>query len=102
MSSTIGNPRRPFSTLDWAILCLHGLVAAGVGIAAFVGANDPEFGDLQRIVVVMFIGLWIGGIIVFGATARLVANPWARAGVLLAGPFVGILVVFGRAMFGWD
>jgi hypothetical protein len=36
-----------------------------------------------------------------GLVARLITHRWARALVLVAGPFIGILLVFGGSMLGW-
>ena len=102
MVTTNTQSRRPLSRIDRGILALHGLVAAGVGVAGFIGANDPDWGDVQRLVIVMLIGLWAGGIAIMAVLARLVSNPWGRAAVLLAGPFAGIALVFGRSMLGWS
>ena len=79
MRTTAKHARRPLSLLDKAILATHGLVAAVFGISGFVSADDPGFGDLQRLVVIMLTGLWGGGIM---ATADL--NPeLARDGSFL-------------------
>jgi len=101
MNTMTQRPRRSLSRIERAILAIHGLVAAVVGIIGFIGANDPGFGDLQRIVIVMLVGLWAMGIVAIGLAARLIANQWARVAVLLVGPFAGILLVFGRSMLGW-
>jgi hypothetical protein len=101
MSTTTKRPRPKLSTIDRAILAVHGLVAGVVGVVAFVGANDPDWGGLQRLVIVMVIGLWAAGIVAVGLVARLITHRWARALVLVAGPFIGILLVFGGSMLGW-
>ena len=101
MSTTAREPRRPLSNVDRAILALHALVAGVVGVIAFVGANDPGWGDLQRLVVVMLISLWAAGIVAMAVLARMVNNRWGRTLILLAGPFVGIAAVFGRTMLGF-
>jgi len=100
MPATTEPHRRPFSIIDRGILILHSVVAGGIGIVAFIGASDPDFGDLQRIVIVMLIGLWGLGIFAIGFFARLVSKVWARIVLLLAGPFIGIAFVFGRSMLG--
>ena len=76
MTTTAREPRRPLSTVDRAILTIHGLVAGVVGVIAFVGANDPGWGDLQRLVIVMLIGLWAAGIVAMSVFARMVNNRW--------------------------
>ncbi len=102
MTTSSEKQRRTLSTFDRSILALHGLVAGVVGTVGILGANDPGWGDLQRLVVVMLIGLWVAGIVVVGLIARLFTNKWARAVILLAGPFTGIALVFGRSMLGWS
>lgn len=98
MNSVVKRPRRPLSRLDRAILGLHGAVAGVIGVVGFLQANDPDWGGLQRLAIVMLIGLWAGGIVAMAAIARLVSNQWARAAILFAGPFLGIAAVIGRSM----
>lgn len=99
MNTPTKQARRPLSQLDRGILMFHGLVAAAFGIVGFAGANDPEFGGLQRFLVVMLIGLWAGGIVGMAVIARLVNNEWARAVILLAGPFLGIVILVGASVW---
>ncbi len=94
-------PRPPLSRVDQAILALHGIVACVLGTAAFLGADDPEFGSLQRIVVVMIIGLWLGGIVLMGVITRyVIRSRWGRITLLLFGPFVGIALLIGSTHLG--
>lgn len=102
MRTIAEQPHPSLSSIDRAILALHGLAAGVIGVVAFISANDPDFGDLQRIVIVMLVGLWGAGIVATGYVARMVRNAWGRAALLLAGPFIGILLVFGRSMLGWS
>ena len=90
--------RPSLSRLDQTILLAHVLVAAAAGIVAFIGANDPEFGSLQRVVVVLLIGLWAGGILAMAVLARLIPNQWGRALLLVAGPFIGIVLLVAGTM----
>lgn len=100
-SPTIGEKlRRPLSTLDRSILALHGLAAGIVGVIAFLGANDPDWGDLQRIVILMLIGLWVAGIVAMSFVVRLVKSQWIRTAILLGGPFIGIVLLVGQSMLG--
>jgi hypothetical protein len=95
-------PRRmPLTRLDRALLGLHIVGAIVIGVMGFLGANDPEFGDLQRIVMAMLIGLWGVGILIVALIVRVIPNQWGRVLVLLGGPFVLILLFFGRPMLGW-
>ncbi len=97
---TLATPRPPLTTIDKAILTLHGLTAAVVGVIALFSVTDPEFGGLQRIVIVMMIGMWAGGILVMAAIARLFSRESVRVAILLAGPFIGIVFLIGSAN-GW-
>jgi hypothetical protein len=99
--NTLATPRPPLTTIDRAILTLHGLTAAVVGVIAVFSVNGPEFGGLQRIVIVMMIGLWAGGIMVMAVIARLFSREWVRVAILVAGPFIGIVFVVGTAN-GWS
>ncbi|MDH3306892.1 MAG: hypothetical protein OEO77_05180 [Acidimicrobiia bacterium] len=101
MTTTTEKQRRTLSTCEQSILAVHGLVAGIVGTVGFLGANDPGWGDLQRLVILMLIGLWMAGIVAMGLIARLFANKWARAMILLGGPVIGIAIVFGRSILGW-
>ena len=100
MSMTAKQSRRPLSRLDKAILATHGAVAALFGISGFISANDPGFGDLQRVVVMMLTGLWGGGIVAMAVIAQLITNRWGRYALLLVGPLVGIVVLVGISRFG--
>lgn len=100
MTTTTGRHHRSLSTIDRTILSVHGLAAAVVGIVGLIGANDPSWGDLQRFVIVMLIGMWVAGIVVMGLVARFVPNQWARTVILLAGPFIGIALVLGMSRLG--
>jgi hypothetical protein len=93
MNTTTVKSRRPFSSADRAIVILHSATAAVLGTIAFVGANDPDWGSLQRTVIVMLATLWAGGIATTTLVARVIANRWVRFAVLAVGPLVGIAVL---------
>jgi hypothetical protein len=95
MSTRRGN----LSKFDLGILALHLLGALVTGIAGFVDV-DPDWAGLQRVVVVMIIGLWLGGIVIMAVIAGRVASQWARAAILLAGPFIGIAVLVVSSTMG--
>ncbi|MGA7282877.1 MAG: hypothetical protein WBZ40_13995 [Acidimicrobiia bacterium] len=97
----VKRPRVPLTRLDKTLLGLHIVGAIVVGIFGFLGANDPEFADLQRIVIAMLIGLWGVGIVVMALIVRLVSSQLGRVAILLGGPFIFILIFFGRSMLGW-
>ena len=89
-------PRRPLSRVDRAILALHGLGAVTVGVVGFFDVSEG-WEALQRIVVLMMVALWFGGIVAMGYLAQLIFNPWLRLTVLLAGPFIGIAALVIQA-----
>ena len=93
--SVDGRPPRRLSSLDWSILVVHTALAAGIGVVGFLGADDPGWGDLQRVVVLMLVGLWGVGILASALVARPIHNPWVRTAILLAGPFLPAVAVIG-------
>jgi hypothetical protein len=99
--TTTKRRRMPLTRLDKGLLGLHVVGAIVVGIVGFLGANDPEFGDLQRIVLAMLVGLWAAGIVVMAFVVRLIPTQWGRVIVLLGGPFIFALIFFGRYTLGW-
>ena len=92
-TTTESRRRRPYSKADKAILIAQGVLVVVVGILAFASANDPDWGDLQRLVIVMLLGLWMAGLAAAAVLARFVENRWWRYAVLLVVPFVGIGVL---------
>lgn len=83
------------------MIALHGLTALVIGVIAFVGANDPGWRDVQRLVVVMMISLWAGGIALSAVAARnLVSNHWIRLAILAVGPLSGIAFLVAKSTFG--
>jgi hypothetical protein len=101
MSTTTTTPRRSFSRLERAILAVHGVFAAAFGVIGFLGADDPDWGDLQRLVVIMLVGVWVAGVAASAALAWRVNHRGGRVALLLAGPGIVFVLVFGRAIFGW-
>ncbi|MBT8202437.1 MAG: hypothetical protein KJO87_03935 [Acidimicrobiia bacterium] len=91
---------RPLSTADKAILGGHLVLAAGFGTYGFLNATDPGWSDLQRAVVLILVGLWLGGIALMAVLARRIDHRLGRYALLLAGPFVGILLLIGQRFTG--
>jgi len=92
--------RRPFSTLEKAIIAVQGAAALVFGAYGFVEASDPDWGDLQRIVIVMSVGIWLTGIAGAAFLSRLVDNRVVRVVILLAVPFTGFVVLVLWASYG--
>jgi hypothetical protein len=90
MSATPTPPRR-FTVLDRAILAVHLLLAIVFGVYGLVDASDAA--SLQRLVVLILLALWVGGIVIMGVVARFISIRWLRTMVLLVGPFLGIAVL---------
>lgn len=99
MSTVVSTYRGNLSKFDLGILALHALGAAVTGIIGFIEV-DPDWAAVQRIVIVMMVGLWAGGIVVMAAIARRVSRQWARAAILLAGPFIGLGVLVASSTLG--
>ncbi len=76
-------------------MVIHLLIALAFGIAGLLGATDPGWGDLQRLVVVLFVGVWLFGVLVMGVLTRFVDNQRARYLILLTGPVLAIVLVLG-------
>lgn len=95
---TTADSRRPLSAFERVVIALHCVAAGVVGVVGFASATDPGWRDLQRLLILMLIGLWVGGIVAMAVIARLVNNKWGRAAILLAGPFLGIVLLVGSTM----
>lgn len=89
--------RRPFSTVEKVIIGVHVALALGVGFLALLDADDPGWGDLQRLLIFMMEGIWLGAIVGTAVVARLVSNPSGRIAILIVGPFTGFLVIMAWA-----
>lgn len=97
---TIDAPiRRPFSPGEKAVIAVQLVLALSFGILGIVEANDPDWGDLQRIVILMLTFVWLGGIVVSVVVARLVTGKLARVGILVVAPFAGFLVILALSAF---
>jgi hypothetical protein len=83
--------------LDRTILVVHGLLAVCFGAIGFFSVGDPDWGDLQRIVVVMMVGLWLGGLAAVATVARFVRPRVVRASLLIFGPVLAVLGFLGAA-----
>ncbi len=92
--------RRPLSTADKAILGGHLLLAGGFGVYGFLNATEPGWSDLQRAVVITLVGLWLGGIALMAYLAQRINHRVGRYALLLAGPFIGILLLIGQQIVG--
>lgn len=90
--SRTGRPHAEFTKLDRTLIFLQGLLAVCLGVVGLIGANDPDWGDLQRVVVVMLTGLWLGGLAVMAILSRYIRPQWARAALLLAGPPTALML----------
>lgn len=99
MSTAISTFRGNLSRIDLGILALHGLTALVTGIVGFMQV-DPDWAGLQRIVTAMTVGAWVGGIAIMALIASRVASRWARAAILLAGPFIGLGVLVAATTLG--
>lgn len=99
MNTTTSRTGR-LTPVDKGILGFHVLAAAILGAIAIAGANDPDWGDLQRFVIVMFVGAWIAGVLVVGLVARRIDRVWARTALLVVAPPAAILLLAGLARFG--
>lgn len=96
-TDTIAKPaRRPFSTADRSIVALHVLALVVVTVMGWIGANDPGWSDLQRLVLLMLAGVWAGGIALTAVLGRLVDNKLGRIAVLLLGPLTGLMLLVGQ------
>lgn len=94
----VGVYRRPLSAYERTIPIAYALVAGTFGVFSYLAADDPDFGDLQRLLVVILIGLWVLSIAAVAAVARFVDNRWSRAAILLAGPIVAITLSVASTM----
>lgn len=99
MNTATKPPPQPLSTIDKSIVALHAIVAAALGIYGFFDV-DPDWAGLQRIAIMMMIGLWAGGIAASAIIARMVRAQWIRVLILLAVPFVGIAVLVAQTALG--
>ncbi|MEZ5175616.1 MAG: hypothetical protein R2823_05360 [Acidimicrobiia bacterium] len=93
-------PRSRLTKLDKSILVLQVGVATTFGIVGFVQTNDPDWGSLQRLVILFMLGLWFGGIAGSAAIALRFASPVVRAVILIVGPFLGLLILVGWSYLG--
>ncbi|MBT8249699.1 MAG: hypothetical protein KJN81_05515 [Acidimicrobiia bacterium] len=83
------------STSERAIVGIHLAIAALFAILGLVGARDPGWADVQRFVVIMFVGVWILGVLIVGVLTRFVDNQRSRYFILLSGPVLAIVLVLG-------
>jgi len=95
-TDTVAKPtRRPFSKVEQVILALHVVALVAVTVWGWIDV-DPDWSDLQRIVLLMLAGIWAGGIALTAILARLVNNKAGRFAVLLVGPLAGLLLIIGQ------
>ncbi len=87
-------PGRSATRVDRWILGLHILAAFGFGVVGLLAATDPGWGDLQRLLTVMVVGMWGLGIFLTWMIARRLGSQWVRSAVMIVGPFALLLVGF--------
>ena len=92
--------RRDFSVAERRIIAVQFVVAVGFGAVALFQVNDPDWGDLQRFLIIVLLCIWLVGIAVSVVVARLVDSSLGRIAILVVGPFAGFLLMFGWSMFG--
>ena len=86
--------------MEWALIGLQVFACLALWILAMVDANDPDWGDVVRVVVTVLATIWVGGIVVSVFVARLIEGRIGRSSVLLVGPFVGFIVLIGLSFLG--
>jgi hypothetical protein len=94
----IERDRRMFSTVEKVLIALQVLLALGFGLFGMLQANDPDWGDLQRVVIFMMVAMWLGGIVGSVLVARLVNPKLARIAILVIGPFTVFLLFIGWSL----
>jgi hypothetical protein len=87
-------PRRRLDRLDWGLLGAHALVTVGLAVAALLGVSDPDWGGVQRFLILMALAIWIWGIVGVGVLLRWITRRWLRVLLILAAPTVILVVVF--------
>ncbi len=85
--------KRPFSPGEKAVVIVQLVIALSVGVAAMLDANDPDWGDLQRVVVLMLMSIWLGGIVASVVLARIFDSKPGRVAILVLLPFSGFAVL---------
>ncbi len=83
------------SKSERVIVGIHLAIAAVFAILGLVGARDPGWADLQRFVVILFVGVWLLGVLIVGVLTRFVDNQRSRYLILLSGPVLAIVLVLG-------
>jgi hypothetical protein len=83
--------------VEKVIIGAHVAIALGFGFFALLDANDPDWGGLIRLLIIMLEGIWFGAIVGTALVARLVNKPLGRIAILLIGPFSGFLVIMAWA-----
>lgn len=69
------------------------MLAFGFGVLGMIQATDPGWQDLQRLLIMMMVSVWLGAIVGTVLVARLVDSRVARFAILAVGPFALILVI---------
>ena len=95
----IDRSRRVFSTAEKVIIAVQVVLALCFGVFGVLEANDPDWGDLQRVVIFMMVSVWLGTIVVSVLVARLVNSRSVRIAILVIGPFALLLVIAGWSLF---
>ena len=86
--------------IEVIIIVAHSLLAGVFTVIGLASANDPGFGDLARIVIIMLAGAWVVGIVATALLARRFSNQALRYAILVLGPLTGIAVIIGQARMG--
>ncbi len=92
------HPARPTRVDQW-VLGLHIAVAAAYGVFGILGANDPGWSGLQRLLVAMIVTVWGVGILSAWLLARRFESQTVRLLVLAGAPFAIIFVVFASVIY---
>jgi hypothetical protein len=90
--------RRPFTRGEKVIIIVQVMLALGFGLFGMLEANDPDWGDLQRLVIFMIVGIWLAGIAGMVLVARLINHKVARIAILVLAPFAGFLLIAAWTM----
>ncbi|MCB1246744.1 MAG: hypothetical protein KDB69_05735 [Acidimicrobiia bacterium] len=84
--------RRPFSTAERWLIIGQVVIAVVLGVIAFIDSNDPDWGGLVRLVVLMMLVLWLGAIALTAVIAWYLQSPVARVLALVFLPFALFVV----------
>ncbi len=92
--------RRPFSVLEKAVIALQVTAGVAFGVYGMIDVSDPGWADLQRALILMMVGIWMGGVVGAAALSRLVDNQIGRLAILVSIPFSGFVIIMIWAVVG--